>query len=57
MTAPAPTDPCLEIPERPPLGTGERIRVLQLLATGTNGGAQEHTWSLVKGMDHARYDV
>jgi len=57
MTAPAPTDPCLEIPERPPLGAGERIRVLQLLATGTNGGAQEHTWSLVKGMDHARYDV
>ena len=57
MTAPSMTDPCADVPERAPLGDGERIRVVQVLATGSNGGAQEATWSLVRGMDHARYDV
>ena len=57
MTAPALLEPCAEVPARPPLRPGERIRVLQVLASAGTGGAQEHTWSLVRGMDHARYDV
>ncbi|MFI5253974.1 MAG: glycosyltransferase [Candidatus Limnocylindrales bacterium] len=57
MTAPTLSDPCAEVPERRPLRPGERIRVLQLLATGGNGGAQEHAWSLVQGMAMDRYDV
>jgi glycosyltransferase involved in cell wall biosynthesis len=43
--------------ERPSLAGGQRIRVVELLATGTNGGAQEHLYSLVTRMDHDRYDV
>ena len=38
MSAPGPFDPCLEPVERPSL-RGGRIRVVQVLATGTNGGA------------------
>jgi glycosyltransferase involved in cell wall biosynthesis len=57
MTAPSLIDPCFEVHDRAPLGPGERIRVLQLLATAGNGGAQEHTWSLVRGMDQGRYEV
>ena len=33
------------------------MRVVQVLATGTNGGAQEHVYNLVTRMDPARYDV
>ena len=36
---------------------GGRIRVVEVLATGTNGGAQEHLFSLVTRLDPARYDV
>ena len=36
---------------------GERIRVLQLVATGTNGGAQEHVAALLDGLDARRFDV
>ena len=57
MTAPTLLDPCFEVRERPPLGPAGRIRVLQLLASAGNGGAQEHTWSLVRGMDMDRYEV
>lgn len=57
MTAPTLTDPCFEIPERPALGGGRRIRVAQILATGTSGGAQEHLWSLLSRLDRTRYDV
>jgi glycosyltransferase involved in cell wall biosynthesis len=57
VSAPTLLDPCFEVRERPPLGPGGRIRVLQLLASAGNGGAQEHTWSLVRGMDMARYEV
>ena len=56
MTAPRPSDPCLEPVERPVL-TGGRIRVVEVLATGTNGGAQEHLYSLVTRIDTSRYDV
>ena len=57
MTAPTVRDPCLDQPERPALPCGRPIRVLELLATGTNGGAQEHVWSLLSRIDRTRYDV
>ena len=57
MSAPTPDDPCLEAVARPPLSGGHRIRVVEVLATGSNGGAQEHLYSLVTRMDHDRYDV
>jgi glycosyltransferase involved in cell wall biosynthesis len=56
---PARFDPCLETvsrPSRPPIG-GERIRVVEVLATGTSGGAQEHLYGLVTRMDPSRFDV
>ena len=37
--------PCLEPDERGPL-PGGRVRVVEIMATGTNGGAQEHVFSL-----------
>jgi glycosyltransferase involved in cell wall biosynthesis len=57
MTPPAPWDPCLETVPRPALGAGRRIRVVEVLATGTGGGAQEHLLSLVTRLDRTRYDV
>ena len=56
MTAPLPTDPCFEPVLRPAL-PGGRVRVVEVLATGTNGGAQEHLYSLVTRIDRSRYDV
>jgi glycosyltransferase involved in cell wall biosynthesis len=57
MSAPAPWDPCLAPVDHPALAGGRRIRVVEVLATGTNGGAQEHLYSLVTRIDAARYDV
>jgi glycosyltransferase involved in cell wall biosynthesis len=37
--------------------SAERIRVVEVLATGTTGGAQEHLYGLVTRMDHTRFDV
>jgi len=54
MSAPSPFDPCLDTIERPSLAGGRRIRVVQVLATGTNGGAQEHVFNLVTRMDQRR---
>jgi glycosyltransferase involved in cell wall biosynthesis len=42
---------------RPTLVGPSRIRVVEILATGTNGGAQESLNSLVTRMDRDRYDV
>lgn len=56
MSAPAPGDPCLEPVERPVI-PGGRIRVVEVLATGTNGGAQEHVLGLLTRIDPTRYDV
>ncbi len=56
MSAPGPSDPCLEVVERPAL-TGDRIRVVEVLATGSNGGAQEHLFALTTRIDPSRYDV
>ena len=57
MSAPVPWDPCLTPVARPSLAGGRPIRVVEVLATGTNGGAQEHLYSLVTRIDQARYDV
>jgi glycosyltransferase involved in cell wall biosynthesis len=56
MTVPLPTEPCFEPVKRSPL-MGGRIRVVEVLATGTNGGAQEHLFSLVSRIDRSRYDL
>jgi len=34
-----------------------RVRVVEVLATGTNGGAQEHVFGLLTRIDPRRYDV
>src|SRR6476619_4477384 len=57
MSAPMPWDPCLTPLEKPSVAGGRRVRVVEVLATGTNGGAQEHLHSLVSRLDAARYDV
>jgi len=49
-------DPCAEVRRREPL-PGGRIRILEVMATGTSGGAQEHVYSLVTRLDPDRYDV
>ena len=56
MSAPLPFDPCLSPVDHPEFAGG-RIRVVEVLATGTNGGAQEHLYSLVTRLDPTRYDV
>ena len=57
MSAPPPFDPCLEtVPRQMPPG-GRRIRVVEVLATGTSGGAQEHLYSLLTRIDRTRYEV
>jgi glycosyltransferase involved in cell wall biosynthesis len=57
MTAPLLTDPCLDQPIRTPLSGGRRMRIVQLVATGSNGGAQEHVWNLLERLDRSRYDL
>ncbi len=49
-------DPCVEQPDRQPIDGG-RVRVVEVMATGTNGGAQEHVYSLVTRLDPECYDV
>ncbi|HYN68925.1 MAG TPA: glycosyltransferase [Candidatus Eisenbacteria bacterium] len=54
----APLDPCFQPVVRLPLAGGrQRIRVVQLLATGSSGGAQEHVFNLLTRVDQERYDV
>ncbi len=48
---------CLTPVERLPLPGSSRVRVVEILATGTNGGAQEHLFNLVSRIDRSRYDV
>jgi glycosyltransferase involved in cell wall biosynthesis len=50
-------DPCLEPVERLPLPGSPRVRVVEVLATGTNGGAQEHLQSLLTRIDLSRYEA
>lgn len=49
-------DPCFEPPVREPVDGG-RVRVVEVMATGTNGGAQEHVYSLVTRLNPECYDV
>ena len=50
-------DPCLEPVERLPLPGSSRVRVVEVLATGTNGGAQEHLHTLLTRIDRSRYEA
>ena len=51
-------DPCFEPIVRLPLPGGRtKLRVVELLATGSSGGAQEHVANLVGRIDRSRYDV
>jgi glycosyltransferase involved in cell wall biosynthesis len=43
--------------ERLPLPGAQRVRIVEVLATGTNGGAQEHLDSLLTRLDRSRYDA
>ena len=49
--------PCFVGPDRSALPGSDRIKVVEVLATGGNGGAQESMFSLVSGIDRTRYDV
>jgi glycosyltransferase involved in cell wall biosynthesis len=57
MSAPPPWDPCLTPVDRLPLSSRNRVRVVEVLATGTSGGAQEHVYSLMTRLDTTRYDA
>ena len=51
-------DPCFEPVIRMPLPAGRsKLRVVELVATGSSGGAQEHVANLVSRIDRSRYDV
>jgi glycosyltransferase involved in cell wall biosynthesis len=49
-------EPCLDNVAREPIDGG-RVRVLEVMATGTNGGAQEHVYSLVTRFNPECYEV
>jgi glycosyltransferase involved in cell wall biosynthesis len=57
MTPPDTVNPCLMPVARPALPGSQRVRVVEVLATGSNGGAQEHLYNLVTRIDRSRYDV
>jgi glycosyltransferase involved in cell wall biosynthesis len=57
MGAPGADDPCLAPPMRALLPGAQRVRVVEVMATGTNGGAQEHVFNLISRLDRSRYDV
>ena len=57
MTPPLPDDPCVAPMVHDPVPGRRRVRVVEVMATGTNGGAQEHVFNLVKRLDRDFYDV
>jgi glycosyltransferase involved in cell wall biosynthesis len=57
MSAAPGWDPCLVPIEHPEMPGPPRVRVVEILATGTNGGAQEHLFSLMTRLDAAHYDA
>ena len=57
MTRPQPDDPCVAPMVHLPVPGRQRVRVVQVMATGTNGGAQEHVYNLVTRLDPDFYDV
>ena len=56
MTPPIERNPCLPV-RRSFAPEPDRIRVVEIMATGTNGGAQEHVYNLVSRLDRDTYDV
>ena len=57
MSPPTNWDPCLTPLEHFPMPGPPRVRVVEVLATGTNGGAQEHLFSLLSRLDTTRYEA
>jgi glycosyltransferase involved in cell wall biosynthesis len=58
MGGPPPSwDPCLAPIEHFPLPGPARVRVVEILATGTNGGAQEHLFGLMSRLDQVHYEA
>jgi glycosyltransferase involved in cell wall biosynthesis len=57
MARPIAWDPCLTPIDRGRSGPPSRIRVVEILATGTNGGAQEHVFGLMSRMDATRFEA
>jgi hypothetical protein len=57
MGPPAAWDPCSAPLQHFPMPGPPRVRVVEILATGTNGGAQEHLFSLLSRLDRTRYDA
>jgi glycosyltransferase involved in cell wall biosynthesis len=57
MGAPPPWDPCLVPVEHVPMPGPPRVRVVEILATGTNGGAQEHVFGLMSRLDATHYEA
>jgi glycosyltransferase involved in cell wall biosynthesis len=57
MMRPQPDDPCVAPMIHLPVPGQERVRVVEVMATGTNGGAQEHVYNLVNRLDRDFYDV
>jgi glycosyltransferase involved in cell wall biosynthesis len=50
-------DPCLEPVKHQAVPGPATIRVVEVLATGSNGGAQEHLYSLLTRIDRSRYET
>jgi glycosyltransferase involved in cell wall biosynthesis len=57
VSAPTAWDPCLTPLPRRGAPDRTRIRVVEILATGTSGGAQEHLFNLVSRLDPSRFDA
>ncbi|HUQ77855.1 MAG TPA: glycosyltransferase [Patescibacteria group bacterium] len=57
MGAPPTWDPCLVPLDHVPMPGPARVRVIEILATGTNGGAQEHLFSLLSRLDATYYEA
>ena len=57
MGAPPTWDPCLAPIEHFPMPGPKRVRVVEILATGTNGGAQEHVFGLMTRLDATHYEA
>ena len=57
MGAPPAWDPCLVPLEHFPMPGPKRVRVVEILATGTNGGAQQHVFGLMTRLDTTHYEA
>ncbi len=57
MSAPPSWDPCLVPIEHFPMPGPKRVRVVEILATGTSGGAQEHVFGLMSRLDTTYYEA